>query len=281
MAISRMNVVVLAALTASLSLAPLRAADAVAEELVGKMLATQRTSGVTLRIRLAVTRPSGERPAVMQLRVHSRHDGDVARWRYQVLWPAARRGQALCLEKAGTGAATGFLFEPPDKVTPLTPELLAGRYLDSDLSIEDLTEDFWHWPGPVVSGTETVDREACTLLDFRPPAEHDAAGSLVRVWLAPAKMIPMRIEKIGSEGRLVRRFIFQKAIQHDGIWTPTAMTVQVPGGATETTLGISRGKRDVEIPLEEFSIESVRRFAKVLEQEAAEAESRSGRPGHN
>jgi hypothetical protein len=197
------------------------------------------------------------------------------------LWPPARRGQGLCLETAGGGAASGFLFEPPDKVTPLTPALLAGRYLDSDLSIGDLTEDFWHWPGPIVSGTETVDREACTVLDFRPPAEPGAAGSLVRVWLVPAKMIPVRVEKFARDGRLVRRFIFEKAVQRDGTWTPTAMTVQAPGSATETTLGISRGKRDVEIPLEEFTVESVQRFAKALEQEAAEEAKRSGRPGHH
>jgi len=262
-------------------LAPLRAADLAAETLVAKLRAAQPTTGVLIRTRLVGAEKAGERPVVTQLRVQGRRDGTATRWRFQALWPAGRRGQAVCFEKPAAGAVTGFWFEPPEKITPLTPEMLAGPFFASDLCIEDLAEDFWDWPGPVVSGEETIGAEKCPMLDFHPPADGAASTvSLVRVWISPAKTIPVRIEKLGGEGRVLKRFVFQKPVQRDGVWTPTMMVVQIPGSASETTLEISRGDRDVEIPLAEFSPEAVQHFARALEQEAAEAANQNSHSVH-
>jgi len=263
-----------------LAIASLRAADAAAEELVGKLRAAQQTTGVLLRARLVVADTAGERRNVMQLRVQGRRDGDLAHWRYQALWPAARRGQALCLEKSDTGAITGFWFEPPAKVTPLAPEMIAGPFFGSDLCIDELAEDFWQWPGPVVSGADTLGGEKCAIVDFRPPAGRGAAVAFVRAWISPAKTIPVRIEKHAADGHIAKSFVFQKPVQRDGIWTPTVMVVQIPGGTSETTLEISRGERDVAIPVTEFSSEAVQRFAQALEQEAVDAANQGSHSVH-
>ncbi len=131
-------------------------------------------------------------------------------------------------------------------------------YLDSDLTIEDLAEDFWQWPSQKISGEETINGEVCQILDSRPPDGARSAYSVIRSWISPEKLVPLRIEKFGRDRRLAKRFTVQKTTRRDGIWVPITTVVQSPESTRLTTLELSRGDRDVEIPLEEFSLERIK-----------------------
>ncbi len=131
-------------------------------------------------------------------------------------------------------------------------------YLDSDLTIEDLAEDFWQWPSQKISGEETINGEVCKILDSRPPDSAKSAYSVIRSWISPEKLVPLRIEKFGRDMRLAKRFTVQKTTRRDGIWVPITTIVQSPESTRLTTLELSRGDRDVEIPLEEFSLERIK-----------------------
>jgi hypothetical protein len=260
---------------------PARASDPVAGELVRKVVDARKSASVTIRGRLVVADSSTDRRSSVQFRMRGRRDGELGRRLYQVLWPASRFGQALYFERTDGGAVSGFLFEPPDRVTPLTPELLAGPFLDSDLSIDDLAEDFLQWPAQTIGGEETVNGEPCTIVESRPPADRPGGCSLIRSWISPDKLLPLRIEKFDREGSLAKRFVFRKLVQRDQIWTPAITVVQTPGSTRETTLEISRGDRDVDLPLEEFSLENIKKFAQRTAQESDEASAaRRGSPGH-
>jgi len=258
-----------------LQLARARGADPAAEELLGKVLDAQRNRGAVIRAKLVVTDTATEERRAVQLRLKVRCDDDCTRRLYQVLWPRQRQGQALCLERTREGSVTGFLFEPPDQVTPLTPEMLGRPYLDSDLSLEDLAEGFWHWPSPSISGEETVKGEPCKIIDLRPPAGSKTSYSLVRAWVSPRQAVPLRLEKFGGDGTLAKRVLVEKVVLHDKNWVPVTAVVQTPGRKQETTLEISSGYRDIEIPLEEFSLAAIRKSAQSLIQET----QTSGRTG--
>ena len=69
----------------------------------------------------------------------------------------------------------------------------------------------------------------------------------------------LRIEKFGRDERLAKRFTVQKTTRHEGVWVPVITVVQSPGSSRQTTLEFSRGDRDVEIPVEEFSLDRIRK----------------------
>jgi Outer membrane lipoprotein-sorting protein len=251
----------------ALQLAAARGADPAAEELLGRMLDAQNTRGAMIRAKLVVTDAATNEHHSAQLRVKVRRDDDCTRLLYLVLWPRLYRGQALYFERTRDGTVTGFLFEPPDQVTPLTQALLSRSFLDSDLSVEDLAEDFWRWPSPAISGEETVKGDPCKIIDLHPPPGLKTSCSLVRAWISARKAAPLRLEKFGSDGSLSKRFVVEKVVRQDKVWTPVTTTIQVPNRTRETTLEISNGDRDIEIPLEEFSLEAIRKSAQSLNQE--------------
>ena len=266
-----MKALPLAALLLALPLAPRCAAEPTTAELIQQVGEARRNDSVLIRARLTVEDSAAEQRSAIQFRLRGRTDGEVTRRLYQILWPRPKLGQALYLERTGTGPFTGFLFAPPDKVTPLTPELLAGPFLESDLSLEDLSEDFWQWTESTLAGTETVNNEACTIVDLRPPAGQPGRYARIRVWIAPAKALPLRLEKFDAADHLVKRFLFRKPVQRDGLWVPTVTVVQTPGSTRETVIELSRGERDVEIPLTEFTLDGIKEFAARAAQEAEQA----------
>jgi hypothetical protein len=254
-----------------LPLAPGEASEMTVAELVSRIGALQRNENVVVRARLVVADSGPAQRSSVQFQMKGRRDGDVT-WRlYQILWPTARLGQALCFSRTDAGVVSGFLFEPPDKVTPLTPALLAGPFLDSDLSLEDLTEDFWQWPAPTLDGTVAESGEFCAVVDLRPPAERAGSYGRVRAWISLAKNLQLRVEKFDREGRLAKRFVFSKLAERNGLWAPRATEVQVPGTSRKTTIEISRGERVADLPPAEFTLEGIRQFAARAAQEAAEA----------
>jgi len=237
-------------------------ADLTVEELIHKLLEARNSQAVLIRAKLTVTdTASGLRNAV-QILAKERRDGEVTHFLYQILWPPARKGETLCLEKSGAGGVTGFFFEPPDKVTPFAPRLFSRAYLDSDLSVEDLTEDFWEWPSQKITGEALLNGEACRIVDSSPPAGLQTSYSLIRTWVSPAKALPLRIEKFGRDGRLAKRFVVSKVSQHHKIWLPLVTLIEGPGQTRQTLFEISRGERPAEIPLSDFSLETIKKRAR-------------------
>jgi hypothetical protein len=258
----------------------LHGADPAAEELIGRVLANAKTRSLTLRAKLVVADAANDRRSAFQLRMRGRRDGDLVRRLYQVLWPASRQGQALYFERTDEGTLAGFLFVPPDQVTPLTTAELAQPFLDSDLSVEDLAEEFWRWPGQAISGADAIDGEACKIVESHPVPGAETSYGFVRSWVSPPKALPLRIEKFDRDGHLVKWITFGNFVRVDEIWTPRTLTVKRPAATQETTLEIFRGDRDVDIPLAEFSLEAVKNLPRRLAQEAEAAAERGRHSVH-
>jgi len=233
------------------------AADGAADALVAKVVANQATRGAVIRAKLTVEESGSDRAAVAQLRIRLRREATRTRLLFEVLWPDRHKGEAVCLDRSGQGFVGGFLFAPPDGVTPLVAADLGRAFLESDLTIEDLADDFWQWPSPRIAGEELVRGEACTIVESRPPPGAPGAYALVRSWISKKKLVPLRIEKTGRDGRPSKLFTIEKTSRDGGIWVPISTVITSPGGSRRTTLEISRGDRDVDVPAEVFSRESV------------------------
>jgi outer membrane lipoprotein-sorting protein len=237
------------------------AEDADAKALVNRILEAQHTRGFVIRAKLTVSETGSDSHKAAQLRIKSRRDETGARWVYQVLWPAAEKGTALYLERLGKKNLGGFFFTPPDKVEAIGNDPLGMAYLNSDLSLEDLVDDFWQWPDPKAGAQEQAGRETCRIVNLRPPPDVKSNYSLIRAWISEEKAVPMRLLKFNRQGQAAKEFLIQKIVQNQKFWFPMVTIIQKPGGTRQTLFEISRGDRDVEVPLSDFSLEEIKKAA--------------------
>jgi hypothetical protein len=239
------------------------AGDSDVEQLVERVVQGHRTSGFRIRARLVRSVPGVEQDDVKQLLIKGRREGDGTTVLYQLLWPTPEAG-AMVIERGAGRAATGWTFEPPDKVTALTPAMMAGPFFGSDLSIEDMVEGFWEWPSRKIVGDEAVGGRACRIVEFRPPPGAATGYSLVRAWIAPDIALPLRVEAFGRDGKLAKRFRADKLMRReDGRWIAANVIVEPAGSGRRTVIEGARADRDIEIPADDFSLKKVRATIRV------------------
>lgn len=238
-----------------------RAEEADAKPLIQRILDAQHTRGFIIRAKLTVTETGSEAHNAAQLRIKCRRDETGTRWLYQVLWPATDKGAALYLERLGKKNLGGFFFSPPEKVDAIGNDSLGTNYLHSDLSLEDLLDDFWQWPDVKAGAQEEAGRETCRVVNLRPPPDAKSSYSLVRAWIAEEKAVPMRLLKFDRQGQAAKEFLVQKIVRDQKFWFPMVTLIQKPGGGRQTLFEISRGDRDVEVPLSDFSLEEIKKPA--------------------
>jgi hypothetical protein len=241
-----------------LSVASAFAADQAADDLIGKMLASHATRGAVIRAKLSVEDSSSAHRTAAQIRIRLRRDSNVTHLLYQVLWPESHKGEAVSLERTADGEISGFIYSPPEKVTTINASTLQNACLDSDLTVEDLAESFLLWPSQRITGEEMMGGELCKIIESRPPPGAKSAYTLVRSWISPEKLLPLRIDKTVGEERSTKRFIVQKTARFEGVWVPVITVVQGTEKSRQTVLEISRGDRDVEISAKEFTLESIK-----------------------
>jgi hypothetical protein len=237
------------------------AEDAVAKVLVNRILDAQHTRGFVIRAKLTVSETGSDLHKAAQVRIKGRRDETSARWLYQVLWPTAEKGAALYLERLGKKNLSGFFFTPPDKIEAIGDDPLGASYLNSDLSLEDLADDFWQWPDAKAGAQEQAGRETCRIVNLRPPPDVKSNYSLVRAWISEEKAVPMRLLKFNRQGQPAKEFMVQKIVQNQKFWFPMVTIIQKPGATRQTIFEISRGDRDVEVPVSDFSLEEIRKAA--------------------
>jgi hypothetical protein len=230
-----------------------------AGELIAKVVAARQTIGYRVRARLVRTTTATGQRETMQLLIKGRRDGEASKVLYQILWPAALAGQTLVIEKIAGRTSRIWLFTPPDKTADLTEAQAGEPFFGSDLSVEDLAEEFWSWPRQEIVGEETVGRNLCQVVDSHPDAGTKTGYLLVRTWIAADLSLPLRIEKFGKDGKFSKRITAEKITkQTNHRWTAANFIVEPADGRTRTALEGSHADRDLEIPAADFTIEKVK-----------------------
>src|SRR4051812_5117853 len=124
------------------STAPMTAND------LASRLTTFRQNGVSyVRLRMEIQRAATE---TLQIQIKERRTKSSSEVVYQVLYPKERKGESVLLRKSGNEAASGSVFVPPNTVRPIDD--LKQPLLGSDLSYEDVIDNFFAWDQQAIVG---------------------------------------------------------------------------------------------------------------------------------
>lgn len=223
-----------------------------ASELAAKLSTLRQNGSTFVRLRSEVKGPT---PETLQLQIKERRSKGATDVVYQVIWPKERKGESVLLRKSGNRPASGSVFVPPETTKPIDD--LKGSLLGTDLSYEDVVEDFFAWGQQAIVGTEDVDRVSCQILESKPGKGERSIYGSVRSWIDMRRMLPLRVEKYSSSGQLVRRIDTTRVVSDAGKNIPANLTVRGTRGTT-TELDGSRIKHDVGYTDRDFSPEGLK-----------------------
>lgn len=208
-----------------------------------KELAKSLSSGIqngSSLVRLKLESPS---KTVLQLQIKSRRNGSSTELVYQVLWPKERKGEGFFLKKSGNSATSGTLLILPNMLKKLSASDMRDGIFGSDLSYEDLVENFYSWSSQSIIGAEEVDRVPCQILESKPGGS-PSPYSKVQSWIDLKRMVPMRVDKYSSSGKLARRILTTRVAKDDnGREIPASFSVQGSNAGAPTIIEGSSSKQ--------------------------------------
>jgi hypothetical protein len=216
-------------------------------------LSAIRQSGPSY-VRLRLETKLGAAKTVFQIQLKARRTKTTTELVYQVLWPKERKGESILLKKTADGAASGFVFVPPNNLRTLDPAQMSQAVFGTDLSYADLIENFFAWDHQSIAGSETVDGVNCQLLESRLGKGERSPYGKVRSWIDATRIVPMRVEKCLANGDVVRRIDTTKVIKDDaGRFIPARLTIRRTGSDSVTELEGTSSKSDVVYGEKEFT----------------------------
>jgi hypothetical protein len=221
-------------------------------------LSTLRDGTSYVRLRLEVKQPVDTTKIALQLQIKERRSKTATDVVYQVLWPKERKGEAILLHRAEGSSPAGSLFMPPDKLSTLNASQMNGSLFGSDLSYQDVVENFFAWENQAIVGNDVLNRVSCLILESRPSKGELSSYASVRSWIDPRRLVPLRVEKYLPGGRLARRIDTTRVVTDDkGRFIPADLTVRGSREDSVTDLDGSRIKHGVAYTDREFTPEGL------------------------
>jgi outer membrane lipoprotein-sorting protein len=221
-------------------------------------LSTLQDGASYVRLRLEVKQPPDTIKITLQLQIKERHTKTATDLVYQILWPKERKGEAVLLQKTEGNAPTGTLFLPPDKPHTLNSSQMKEALFGSDLSYQDVIENFFGWENQTIVGTEILNRVNCSILESRPGKGDFSNYASIRSWIDPRRLVPLRVEKYRASGQLALRIDTTRVASDDkGRPIPADLTVSGSRADSVTNLDGSRIRHDVTFTDREFTPEGL------------------------
>lgn len=249
------------ALAAALFIPLARAEDAVtAQSLSSRLASAVQDGSSSVRLKMEIT--AGGNKTAFQLQIKSRRTKAATELIYQVLWPKERKGESFLLRKPAGQAVSGAVFTLPDSLKTLSSSQMQEGIFGSQLTYEDVTQNFFAWEKQAITGTETVDRVSCQILESKPGQGDRSSYGLVKSWIDVKKMTPLRIEKYLPSGQLASRIDTTRVAKDDTDRpVPASMTVRRAGQTSVTEIEGSNSKHDVKFQDSDFTPEALRALA--------------------
>jgi hypothetical protein len=236
--------IIFAAISLGLALPNLASAADGGSELAAKLRAKENGS-TFVRIRMQAGSDT------LQVQIKSRVSDSAADIVYQILFPKERKGESVLLHRSGN-KFSGTLFRPPDSVKQMGAGEMSQSLFGSELSYEDIVDSPFTWSQQAIVGTENVDRFSCQILESKPGKDHSSSYASVKSWIDSGRMVPLRIEKYDSAGKLVRRINITRMLLNGGDSLPADLEISGPRGSVTHITG-SGFKRGVNYAETEFT----------------------------
>jgi Outer membrane lipoprotein-sorting protein len=230
-----------------------------ATELAARLSAWQQDGPSYVRLRMEIKQPPGTTKKALQVQIKARRTTTSTDVFYQILWPKERKGETLLLRKPKDGSVNGWTFTPPGTLRSLDASQMAEPLFGSDLSYEDLVDNFFAWKNQTIVGSEDLDGVSCQILESKPGKGVGSSYASVRTWVDSRRLIPRRIEKYKAGGGPVRRIDATNIVTDDiGRQIPANLTVRSSQQKSVTELDGSRIKHDVTYPDRQFTQEALK-----------------------
>ena len=248
---------------AKFALAALPAAEPTANELLARVYAHQGTKGFNMRGRVEVKSKDAAKPSVIQIRALGKSDGNSSRMLYQALWPDAIKGQAVVLDRPTHQTVDGFFFKPPDTTVPITPAQYGEAILGTDMTVEDLADEYLWWPNAAFAGDDKVGKDPCRAIESRPPAGAQTAYAMIRSCVSTSKLLTLRVEKLRADGKIAKRFTVKRSIRSsDFVVTARTLEIENVERGSVTTIDITSGDRGIVTATIDFSVAKLKSLGK-------------------
>ena len=229
-------------------------AEQSASDLAAGLRAKEQGSSF-VRVRMQIG--SGQNQ-ILQLQIKSRVADAASDIVYQVLFPKERKGESVLLHRSGE-KFNGTTLTPPNTVKPIAAEQMTQSLFGSDLSYEDIIDNPFRWSEQAIAGTENIDNIACQILESKPGKSHSSSYSSVKSWIDPKRLVPLRIEKYDSSGKVLRRINITRVLLDGNDSLPADLKVYGPKGGA-TAISGSRIKRGVNYADGEFTPDGLKQL---------------------
>jgi hypothetical protein len=227
-----------------------------ANDLASRLSALSQDGASYVRLRMEI---KGATKETLQLQIKERRTKSSSEVVYQVLYPKERKGESVLLRKIGNRPASGSVFVPPNTLRPIDD--LKEPLLGSDLSYEDVVDNFFAWDHQAIVGTEEVDGVKCTILESKPGKDEHSIYGRVRSWIDVRRLVPLSVEKYASSGQLLRRIDTTRVVADAGHEIPANLTVRGARPDSSTELDGSRIRHNVTYTDRDFTIEGLKEIA--------------------
>jgi hypothetical protein len=231
-------------------------APTTANDLASRLSALRQDGASYVRLRMEIKGATNE---TLQLQIKERRTKNSSEVVYQVLYPKERKGESVLLRKIGNHPASGSVFVPPNTLRPIDD--LKEPLFGSDLSYEDVVENFFAWDQQAIVGTEKVDGVNCPILESKPGEGQRSIYGSVRSWIDVRRLVPLRVEKYASSGQLLRRIDTTRVVADAGHHIPADLTVVGARLGSSTLLDGSRIRHNVTYADRDFTIEALKKIA--------------------
>lgn len=236
-------------------------ADPDAKELARKLSAVREDGSSFVRLKMEVQQPAGTLKSAYQIQIKQRQSKGATELVYQILFPKERKGESVLLRQAGGKAPSGAHFVPPDQVKTLGSSDMSERLFGSDLSYQDVIEDFYSWENQAIVGKEKIGKTNCYILESKPGGADRSSYGSVRSWIDTDRPVPMRVEKLSPSGQVVVRIDTTRVVADDkGRQLPGNLKVQ-RGGGSLTDIDGSKIRHDVSFSDAEFTSEGLKQLS--------------------
>jgi hypothetical protein len=227
-----------------------------AQDLASRLSALRQNGTSYVRLHMEI---KGATEETLQIQIKERRTKSSSEVVYQVLYPKQRKGESVLLQKIGNRPTSGSVFVPPNTVRSIDD--LKEPLFGSDLSYEDVVDNFFAWDQQAIVGTQEVDGVKCTILESKPGKDERSIYGSVRSWIDVRRIVPLRVEKYASSGQLLRRIDTTRVVADAGHQIPANLAVSGARPDSSTLLDGSRIRHNVTYTDRDFTIEGLKELA--------------------